>query len=326
MGRILTLAVVVAFLAGCGVDDGLRARLADPAIIAQVARQEAARADAEQARASAEQAKAAEAWARAAEADTRAAAVRASLPQLTAGFQAAAVGAPVVLLLALAGLGWAAARWAFRQASVFYPRAGVSPVIQVDRGGATYLIDAGRGLGSVTAIDADGRVKLPLAGPAEIHGQLAAQSLAAAVIASTAGSEAKAQATAAITKAVQGALAELPTLANGKPAPSIVFSAPKSGGGDMRVVSRNTPAPAPSSDTVKRGHFCEYLTHGEKIGFARRAWAGKKFADGEICTQSLWARLNTAARKANVLTDDGQKLRQPLDVTLAELGLDDLGE
>ena len=326
MGKVIVvfglLAICGAFVAGAA----LAARVDPAPIVLAVATQEAVKADKLRAQAEAERARAAQAWAAADESKARAEAVRASLAQLTFTVQTLAIGLPILALVILAFLGWAGVQYAFRQSHVFYPLQGVSPILAIEQGNMVHLIDTGRNLGGVVTIGDAGAIHLPLAGPAEVHAQLSAQALAAQVIAQSAGSEAKSQAAQAVTKAVQGVLQELPALASGKAAPSVVFTSPKATDGELRVVKRNAPTATPG--TVKRGHMAEFLKRGAVVGFGRRDFAGFKFADGEACSQSAWAALSKAARDSGVLVADGPgwKLAGTVEQALERLGLEDLGE
>lgn len=288
----------------------------DAGLVAARARQADALADAEAARA-------AEAWARAQEAQARALAVRRGLDQLTAGYQLLALGLPVVMLAGLVGLVAVAVWWAWSRArvSAFYPKSGVHPVLVVAQpGGGLAVIDSGRSLGGVSML-AGGDVRQPLAGSEQAHAVLAAQSLAASVLAGLGGSDvARASVLAGASHAVSDALASLPALSTTSTgAPSVVFSS----GGDMRVIKRNTPVPAP--DSVKRGHMAEFLKRGAVVGFGRREFAGFTFSDGERLSQAGWSRLNQAARAAGVLDDSGLR-GGSLAEALSALGLDEFAE
>jgi len=314
-----------------------RSALETSPIVAARATAEVYRAEQEKAKADAEAAKAAEEWARASEARTRAAAYAASGEQLTLGFQLVAVGLPVAavvlaLFLALA-LGRGAYMFAMRQASILalYPKNGVSPILAFEHAGQRLVIDAGRGLGSVTAIDASGRIRLPLAGAEDLHAQLAAQSLAAAVIANAAGEKEKTEAAAAVGNALTNALASLPALTQNHKTQTVIAPKIADGGGELRVIRRgNAPAvgTANSGGTVKRGHFAEFIKRGAVVGFGRREWAGEKFSDGARCSQTLWAALSKTGRDANILAEDGGrwKLRASVEETLNALGLSEFAE
>ncbi len=289
-------------------------------VIAAHATTEAAKADAERARAS-------EAWAQAREADTAADAVRGSLDQMKFGVQVLAVGLPSVVVLLAVALAFCAVRlaWARGQANVFYPKAGVNPVLALERHGALVVLDTARNLGGLAVVGADGKVRMPLAGSEELHAQLAAQSLAANVIAAAAGEQERASTAAAVGRAVQDALGALPTLttASTRPAGPVIVEQ-KHDGGELRIIRRNTPK-ASTPGTVKRGHFAEFVKRGSVIGFGRREWAGEVFTDGTHVSQTLWAALSKAARDADILTEDGGrwKLRASAEATLCALGLEE---
>lgn len=156
MNRLTALALF-AFLAalcltGCGVDQGLHDRLAAPEIIQQVARQEAARADAEQAKADA---LAAEAESLKNAADAQAA--RDQLAQSTEaqaqpaaiwGKRAAYLGAGLAAGLVALSFAFAFACWATLRASTISPTAGGQfPLIRVGGFGFAGFVDPNRTTG-----------------------------------------------------------------------------------------------------------------------------------------------------------------------------------
>lgn len=332
VNRLLAFLFLAVALLSMALGAGLASRsaLEDPLIVAARATQETAKAQQEQARAEAERARAAREWASANEARVRAEAVAQSVDQMAAGLKVLAVGLPAAAVALAVIVAAAAGRWSWKRAGApqleaVYPKNGVSPILVIESAGQRWIVDTSRGLGSVTAIDADGSVSLPLAGAEDLHAQLSAQALAAGVIAGASGKEERTAAAAAVGRAVQDALGALPALAqNARPAVQTVFSSPKTdGGGEMRVVKRAVgPAPAARADAVRRGHMAEFITRGAVLGFTRRAWAGQKFTDGTAVSQTLWAKLTGTGKEAGIFTDDGQ-LRASVDETLAALGLEE---
>lgn len=312
MAKWLLLSVVVIVLFAFAFGGVLFSPPPDPALLA-------ARADTERARAAAAWAKAEEARAAADTERAKSEAWRAALPELAAGLRLLTVGGAVLLLAGLAGI----VRAVWRRGAVV-PLSGLSAL---EAGGVTILFDPSRGLGSVTAIGPGGEVRLPLSGSAEAHQQIATSALQAGVL--TAAVTAPAAPSAKVVDWRAESARVMATAFEGlrlTPAPDVDtrMGAPADNTGSLRIISRNVAKPAP--DVVKRGYMAEYLKHGQTIGFARRAWAGKVFADGEKCSQTLWAKLNQAARKANLLTDDGAKLRVPIGEALAQLGLEEFSE
>jgi hypothetical protein len=325
--------ILLSFIAGALVAS--RSALEDTPIVLARATAEAARGQQEIARADAERAKAAAEWAHTSEEQTRAAALAGAQAQITTGLQALAVGLPAILVVVAAGLATAAMRWSWRRAAVgvFFPKAGVSPVLLVEHGGQLVLSDAGRSLGGVLVVGADGKTKQPLAAAPEVQAQLSAQALAANVIAAAAGDRAKTEAAGAVGEALQSALASLPALApSGKGAPQVVFSQPKDDGGTMRVVKRTTPAtinaPKDKPGVVKRGHLADFLKAGAVRGFGRREFADFTFSDGTRCSQTLWGELRQAAKDAGVLHEAGGRwaLAGSLPEALERLGLSEFLE
>ncbi len=339
MNRLLAVLILLVALGAFALGGVLFSRSAfeEPPIVAARATAEVYRAEQEHARADAEAAKAAAEWARANEERTSAAAYSASFEQVKLGFQLVAVGLPlagVVLALFLAlALGRGAYLFVMRRAGVvaIYPKNGVMPILAFEQGGQKLVLDTGRALGSATVIDARGRVRLPLAGAEELHAQLAAQSLAAAVIANAAGENENSEAAAAVGNALTNALASLPALTQERRTQTVI--APRmpdaSGGAAFRVIRRGSDA-VNSGGTVKvtRGRMAEFIQRGAVLGFSRKAWAGLKFEDGSRCSQSLWAALSKTARDANILVEDGGrwKLRASVKETLNALGLSEFAE
>lgn len=313
--RMLALVLALSILAGCGVDEGMKARLADPQIIAELARQESARADKMQAEAAG-----ALAQAEKTQAEAAAAGAWSQSESQLAGEWAKRWPWLVIMMLAAGGLamfGGAAAwtRWAWL-------RSGMQPLpgglVSLAAGSRAVIIDPVRGLvGGVLAIDAGGVPKPILATSEELAADVARAALVAEAVKHVGGSESRAEIAARVTGSLSEAFAHL---AGAVAAPRQWAAVPASP--TLRLVKLRSPEAKKKAEAASdAAELREFVEVGSTVGFQRRQWAGYKFkATGRSCSQTRWSIMAGWLKDSELL--DGPALVVPAAEALQRLGFE----
>ena len=307
-------AVLVLAATGCGVDEGLHARLADPAILEQVARQESARADALQAEASQLQAVAAQEQARADAAGGWARSEQVLAIEWSKRWPM--VVALVVLAVAIVGMGGAVSlsRWAWYKSDVVEMPGGL---LAFNRWDSVVVVDPHRMIGGVLRIDKVGVLPV-LQTSEELAADIAKAAIVGRAVERVGGSSSRAEIAAKVTESLSAAFSHMagaaspPVVAGGKPG--------------IRLIPLRTNGEKQKADLASEAaELREFITRGATAGFQRVHWAGFKFeSTGRRCSQTRWAILVQSLRDVELL--DGAALVCDTHEALVRLGYDDAGE
>lgn len=293
----LVVALVIA--AGLlGLVLGVRSALEAPPVVAALAAQE-------QARAEALKAEAAQAWAAARRAESD------SLVWQTTESSRAGALALFVQVLGLAaaalviGLVVALVRAANVRAAVLWPNSrGAWPVLLERRDGALAVLDVGRMVSPLVVIGPAGVQAPSLASePAQI--QITSQAQAAGVMTSIAaqrdGAGLREQAAGRLSAGVARAGEVLQ-------APAFASDAPSSGRQAVRFVYVKSPRGNAAAER-ELADLREFVEGASVRGLARRPWLGYRFRSGHECTRARYDALIGRLKGAGVVIADGQSLR-----------------
>lgn len=307
MGKsVLAVVVVLALALGAlaGVTLGMAKAWQAPAVVAQIARQESARADELEAKAdtAAAGAAAAGAWSRSS-----------SLLAIEWARRWPEVVVLVLVAFTIVTLTTSAAwaRWAWSRSSVVALPGGLFAWRQW---GAVIVIDPARMIGGVLRLDKSG--VLPVLQTSEdLAADVARAALVAHAVERVGGNESRAELAARVTESLSSAFSNL--AASSAPA---VLQNTRPAGPALRFIKMRSPAEKKqlqlADDTAELREFVEV---GAARGFQRREWAGYKFnSTGKACSQTRWSILAGWLREAELL--DGPALVCPVGEALQRLG------
>jgi hypothetical protein len=310
-GGVVAVVVILALALGglAGVAMGLSRAWSSPEVVAQIARQEAARADKLQADAETEKAKAdaAGAWSRSVQ-----------LLAIEWGRRWPVAVWIVLAAVALVLLGTSAAwvRWSWSRADVVPLPGGL---IALERAGTSIVIDPDKLIGGLLQLDKDG--VLPVLQTSEdLAADVARAALVASAVKHVGGSESRAELAARVTESLGAAFTSLSGAA-AAPAPSM-RPAMAAGGPALRLVPLRTPAEKKKADLANEAaELREFVERGAADGFQRSKWAGYKFTStGRACSQTRWAILSQSLRDVELL--DGSALVCDSNEALRRLGFE----
>lgn len=301
---VLVLALVVG--AGAGLAWGVYRVWSSPAVVDQIVRQEAARADklaaeADEARAAAE---AAGAWSRSVQ-----------LLAIEAGRRWSVVVGLVLVVagLVLIGSGAAWVRWSWGRSAV---QALPGGLLSVASGGQDVIIDPARLVGGLVVVDRAGLPRPVLSVGEELAADVARAALVADAVKRVGGSESRAELAARVSESLSSAFANLAgAVAAPRQLPAVVPRVPA-----LRLVPVRSAAEKRSSEAAHdAAELREFVEVGAAGGFQRSRWAGYKFkSTGRACSQTRWSILAGWLRESELI--DGASLVVPADEALSRLG------
>lgn len=301
-GLVLALVVAAGLL---GLVLGVRSALEAPPVVAALAEQELARAEALRAQA-------AEAWAQARQAESDAAVWR-STESARSSALVVFLGAVALSGAALvAGLAVAGVRAANVRAVALWPNArGAWPVLLERQGGGLAVLDVGR-MVSPLVIMGPGGVQSPSLASEPAQVQITSQAQAAGVMTSIA---AQSQGGAGLRDAARERLSAGVARA-GEVLQAPAFASDEPGGRQaVRFVYVKTPKGNAQAER-ELADLREFIEGAGLRGLARRSWLGYKFRSGHELTRARYDALIGRLKGAGVVVADGQSWR--LAVSQAE--------
>ena len=306
---ILLVVLALALGAVSGISAGAAKAWQSPAVVAQIAEQERAKAKKLQAEAETEYAKA--------DKERAAALAAGAWSKSSAALAAEWAGRwPLVVALVLAAaavssMGGAVAwsRWAWQRAAVVALPGGL---IALRQGKAVIVLDPARMIGGVLQLDAGGVLPV-LQTSEELAADVARAALVARAVEKVGGSESRAEIAARVTESLSSAFSNMAGAAN-------VPAAMVAGSPALRLVKVRSESEKKKAALIDdNSELREFVEVGAVRGFQRRAWAGYKFqCNGKACSQTRWAVLAQWLKDAELL--DGATLVCSSSEALQRLG------